>query len=116
MLIFQVQKLKIIFRVELEQDCELWRELCSEQDRVLALLERCVFTDDPVNSLAGVQFNIQKLTAAIADVTHQTPVLKLFLERCRELSAKADASNKVKLEADAQDIQNKWNHLLSKYV
>lgn len=75
-----------------------------------------MFTDDPVNSLAGVQFNIQKLTAAIADVTHQTPVLKLFLERSREISGKANASNKLNLEAEAQDIQNRWNNLLSKYV
>lgn len=94
----------------------MWRELGGERDRVVAVLERSVFTDDPVSTLAGVHFNIQKLSAALTDIQHQTPVLELFLERGRELIPRAEPGSKARLQADADAISERWQALVSRWV
>lgn len=53
---------------DLEKENELWREYQQSVERVKATIERSKFTDEPVQNLAGVHFNIQKLTHAIGNV------------------------------------------------
>lgn len=53
---------------ELEKEHEHWREYKQSVERVKATIERSKFTDEPVQNLAGVHFNIQKLSHAIGNI------------------------------------------------
>lgn len=53
---------------ELEREAERWREYQQSIDRVKATIERTKFSDEPVQNLAGLHFNIQKLSHAIGNV------------------------------------------------
>jgi len=53
---------------ELEKEAERWREYQQSIDRVKATIERTKFSDEPVQNLAGLHFNIQKLSHAIGNV------------------------------------------------
>lgn len=55
-------------RAQLEQDVEIWRDYCQTLDKVRSVLARTQFSDEPVTSLAGLHFNIQKITHALNDV------------------------------------------------
>jgi nesprin-1 len=55
-------------RAQLEQDVEIWRDYCQTVDKVKSLLARTQFSDEPVTSLAGLHFNIQKITHALNDI------------------------------------------------
>lgn len=55
-------------RAQLEQDAEMWKDYCQALDRVRAIVARSKFTDEPVSTLAGLHFNIQKITHALNDV------------------------------------------------
>lgn len=54
-------------QARLEQDAEVWRDFQQSLDKVRATLSRAQFTDEPVNNLAGVHFNIQKINHAHTD-------------------------------------------------
>lgn len=54
-------------QAQLEQDVEVWRDYMQSLDKVRATLARAQFTDEPVSSLAGVHFNIQKIVHALND-------------------------------------------------
>lgn len=53
---------------ELEKESERWREYQQSVERVKATIERSKFADEPVQNLAGIHFNIQKLNHAIGNV------------------------------------------------
>jgi nesprin-1 len=55
-------------RAQLEQDATIWREYLALRERVLSVLGRTRFTDEPVTNLAGLHFNIQKITHALNDI------------------------------------------------
>lgn len=55
-------------RAQLEQDAEIWRDYCLTVDKVKSVLARTQFSDEPVTSLAGLHFNIQKITHALNDI------------------------------------------------
>jgi len=55
-------------RAQLEQDAEIWRDYCQTVDKVKSVLARTQFSDEPVTSLAGLHFNIQKITHALNDI------------------------------------------------
>lgn len=55
-------------RAQLEQDAEMWKDYCQILDKVKSVLARSQFTDEPVTTLAGLHFNIQKITHALNDI------------------------------------------------
>lgn len=55
-------------RARLEQGAETWRDYTQTLERVRAVIARSRFTDEPVTTLAGLQFNIQKITHALNDI------------------------------------------------
>lgn len=55
-------------RARLEQGAETWRDYTQTLERVRAMIARSRFTDEPVTTLAGLQFNIQKITHALNDI------------------------------------------------
>lgn len=55
-------------RAQLEQDAEMWKDYCQTLDKVKSVLARTQFTDEPVSTLAGLHFNIQKITHALNDI------------------------------------------------
>ena len=55
-------------RARLEQGAEMWRDYAQTLERVKAVIARTRFTDEPVTTLAGLQFTIQKLTHALTDI------------------------------------------------
>lgn len=54
-------------QAQLEQDSEVWKDYQTSLDKVRATLARAQFSDEPVTTLAGIQFNIQKITHAQND-------------------------------------------------
>lgn len=55
-------------RAHLEQGAEMWRDYAQTLERVKAAIARTRFTDEPVTTLAGLQFNVQKITHALNDI------------------------------------------------
>lgn len=55
-------------KAQLEQDAEIYKDYCQSLDKVKSVIARTKFTDEPVSTLAGLHFNIQKLTHALSDV------------------------------------------------
>nr|CAD7429520.1 unnamed protein product [Timema monikensis] len=55
-------------RAQLEQDTEMWRDYRDTLAKVRGVLARSEFNDEPVTSLAGLHFNIQKLTHGLNDI------------------------------------------------
>jgi nesprin-1 len=55
-------------RAQLEQDAEIWKDYCQTLDKVKAVIARTKFTDEPVTTLAGLHFNIQKISHAMNDI------------------------------------------------
>lgn len=55
-------------KAQLEQDAEIWKDYCHALDKVKAVIERTKFVDEPVTTLAGLHFNIQKISHALNDI------------------------------------------------
>lgn len=55
-------------RAQLEQDGETWKSYCQMHEKVKAILARIQFSDEPVANLAGLHFNMQKITHAKNDL------------------------------------------------
>lgn len=55
-------------KARLEQGAETWRDYTQTLERVRAVIARSKFTDEPVTTLAGLQFNIQKIVHALNNV------------------------------------------------
>lgn len=55
-------------RVQLEQDAENWKQYCQLLDKVKYIISRSKFTDEPVSTLAGLHFNIEKISHAEHDI------------------------------------------------
>lgn len=55
-------------RSRLEQGAEMWRDYTQSLERVRSVISRTRFTDEPVTTLAGLQFNIQKITHVLNDI------------------------------------------------
>lgn len=63
-------------QVQLEQDVEIWKDYCQLAEKILAILDRTKFVDEPVTSYAGLQFNIQKIDHALNDIQVSTSIKK----------------------------------------
>lgn len=55
-------------QAQLEQDVEIWKDYCQLAEKMLAILDRAKFTEEPVSNYAGLQFNIQKIEHALNDI------------------------------------------------
>lgn len=55
-------------RAQLDQDAETWRDYCQMCEKILAIIDRIKYIDEPVSNLAGLHFNTQKLTHALNDI------------------------------------------------
>lgn len=64
-------------QTQLEQDVEIWKEYCQNFEKIQNNLLRVQFVDEPVSNLAGVHFNIQKLTHAYNTV--QVRIFNIFI-------------------------------------
>ncbi|KAL7297367.1 hypothetical protein TKK_0009753 [Trichogramma kaykai] len=100
-------------RARLEQGAETWRDYSQTLERVKAVIARTRFTDEPVSTLAGLQFNIQKITHALNDIQNQHYELDLYNERSKEIIQQADGANKRHIEKQLEEISNEWQQLVS---
>ncbi|XP_043257160.1 nesprin-1 isoform X11 [Colletes gigas] len=100
-------------RARLEQGAETWRDYAQTLERVRAVVARSKFTDEPVTTLAGLQFNIQKITHALNDIQNQQFELDLLNERGHEVLRLANANNKKTIEAQISEIGAEWKELVS---
>lgn len=62
-------------RAQLEQDAEIWKDYCQILDKVKAVIARTKFVDEPVSTLAGLHFNIQKISHALNDIQVRVPLI-----------------------------------------
>ncbi|XP_020291842.1 nesprin-1 isoform X3 [Pseudomyrmex gracilis] len=100
-------------RSQLEQGAEMWRDYTQSLERVRAVISRTRFTDEPVTTLAGLQFNIQKITHALNDIQNQQFELDLLNERGREVLRLANDRNKKAIESQLSEINSEWCELVS---
>ncbi|XP_043492348.1 nesprin-1 [Polistes fuscatus] len=100
-------------RARMEQGAETWRDYSQTLERVRAVIARTRFTDEPVTTLAGLQFNIQKITHALNDIQNQQFELDLLNERGREVLHLANPRNKKKIEEQSSEITAEWKELVS---
>ncbi|XP_076280585.1 muscle-specific protein 300 kDa [Lasioglossum baleicum] len=100
-------------RARLEQGAETWKDYTQTLERVRAVILRTRFTDEPVTTLAGLQFNIQKITHALNDIQNQQFELDLLNERGREVLGLADAHNKKTIESQLSETGAEWKELVS---
>ncbi|EZA53954.1 Nesprin-1 [Ooceraea biroi] len=100
-------------RSRLEQGAEMWKEYTQSLERVRAVISRTRFTDEPVTTLAGLQFNIQKITHALNDIQNQQFELDLLNERGQEVLRLADVNNKKAIESQLSEISSEWRELVS---
>ncbi|XP_012271233.1 nesprin-1 isoform X8 [Orussus abietinus] len=100
-------------RARLEQGAETWRDYQQSLERVGAVIGRTRFTDEPVTTLAGLQFNIQKITHALNDIQNQQFELDLLNERGVEVLRQADPTNKKIIEAQLAGTTAEWKELVS---
>nr|XP_034172930.1 nesprin-1 isoform X14 [Osmia lignaria] len=100
-------------RARLEQGAETWKDYTQTLERVRAVIARTRFTDEPVTTLAGLQFNIQKITHALNDIQNQQFELDLLNERSREVLRLADDNNKKTIEEQISEISSEWKKLVS---
>nr|XP_016945201.1 nesprin-1 isoform X29 [Drosophila suzukii] len=97
---------------ELEKEAERWREYQQSIDRVKATIERTKFSDEPVQNLAGLHFNIQKLSHAIGNVQSQNSDLTLVNQQAQSLIRQADARNRQLIEQDNAGLNRAWQDLV----
>ncbi|XP_071454288.1 muscle-specific protein 300 kDa-like [Hetaerina americana] len=99
-------------RAELEQDAEIWKDYLQTMDRVRSILGRSQFTDEPAATLAGLQFNIQKIKHALSEIGGQQNELDLLNERGREITRQSDPFNCERVKQQIQNINKDWNNLM----
>ncbi|KAJ8930094.1 hypothetical protein NQ314_017138, partial [Rhamnusium bicolor] len=100
-------------KAQLEQDAEIWKDYCQTLDKVKAVISRTKFTDEPVSTLAGLHFNIQKISHALNDIQNQQLELDLLLERVNEIAKQADQRNKQNIQAQSDKVTEEWTSLVS---
>ncbi|XP_075225316.1 muscle-specific protein 300 kDa isoform X2 [Lycorma delicatula] len=100
-------------QAQLEQDVEIWKDYLQSLDKVKASLSRAQFDDEPVTTLAGLHFNIQKVTHAQNDTQSHQSELDLLNERGAEIIKRADEQNKLAVEKDLAEISAEWNQLVN---
>ncbi|KAJ9596214.1 hypothetical protein L9F63_027163, partial [Diploptera punctata] len=100
-------------RAQLEHNMEIWKDFCQTMDKVRCVLARSQYTDEPVTSLAGLHFDILKITHDLNDIQNQQAEIDLLNERGRDITRQADHSNRQNVEKQLSNINREWNDLLS---
>ncbi|KAJ9596208.1 hypothetical protein L9F63_027168, partial [Diploptera punctata] len=100
-------------RAQLEHNMEIWKDFCQTMDKVRSVLARSQYTDEPVTSLAGLHFDILKITHDLNDIQNQQVEIDLLNERGRDITRQADHSNRQNVEKQLSNINREWNDLLS---
>ncbi|XP_066252950.1 muscle-specific protein 300 kDa isoform X4 [Euwallacea similis] len=100
-------------KAQLEQDALMWKGYLKALEKVKALIARSKFSDEPVVTLAGLQFNIQKITHAINDIQNQASELDLLHTRISELSKEADEHNRAQIQKQSVEVTKEWSTLVS---
>ncbi|XP_025834538.1 nesprin-1 isoform X2 [Agrilus planipennis] len=100
-------------QAKLEQNCDVWKDYLQILGKVEAIIARSRFVDEPVSTLAGLRFNIQKLDHALHDIENQQIELDLLLERANEVSSQADRRNKEQIEKQTAKVASEWSDLVS---
>ncbi|KAL3268198.1 hypothetical protein HHI36_007323 [Cryptolaemus montrouzieri] len=100
-------------RARMEQSGEIWKEYCQSLDKVKSVISRTRFIDEPVSTLAGLHFNIQKISHALNDIQNQQFDLDLLLQRVSEISQQADERNIKNIEKQSREVSNEWASLIS---
>ncbi|KAK9890572.1 hypothetical protein WA026_011942 [Henosepilachna vigintioctopunctata] len=100
-------------RAQLEQGAEIWKEYSQSLDKVKSVIARTKFVDEPVSTLAGLHFNIQKISHALNDIQNQQHELDLLSQRVAEIIQQADSNNKKNIEAQSREVSNEWSSLVS---
>lgn len=55
-------------KAKLEQSADMWKHYCQAVDKVESVIARSRFVDEPVSTLAGLHFNVQKISHALNDI------------------------------------------------
>ncbi|KAF5308512.1 hypothetical protein FQR65_LT06177 [Abscondita terminalis] len=97
----------------MEQNAEIWKDYCQTLDKVKTVIGRTHFVDEPVSTLAGLHFNVQKITHALNDIQNQQFELDLLLERVNEITSQADQKNKERTEQQSSEVAEEWATLVS---
>lgn len=63
--------------------------------------------------MAGLHFNIQKLTHALNDINNQQSELDLLTEKSNELEKQADPESKTQLQENIKEINDEWRGLVN---
>ncbi|XP_044734627.1 nesprin-1 [Chrysoperla carnea] len=100
-------------RAQLEQDAEIWKDYCQILDKVRHAIALSQFTDEPVTTLAGLHFNIQKISHALNDIQNQQLDVDLLNERASEIMKQADSSNRERIQRETADVTSEWTTLIS---
>ncbi|XP_057659189.1 muscle-specific protein 300 kDa isoform X4 [Diorhabda carinulata] len=100
-------------KAQLEQDAEMWKDYCNTLDRVKAVISRTKFIDEPVSTLAGLHFNIQKISHALNDVQNQQLELDLLQQRVNEIIQQADQKNRQNIQSQSDQVSEEWTSLVS---
>ncbi|KAK3930234.1 Nesprin-1 [Frankliniella fusca] len=100
-------------QAQLEQDAQVWHDYCAALERVRSLLELYQFTDEPVSNLAGLHYNLDKVTHAQQDVAAHQSDVDLLNERARELTRQADAANRAHVEQQIAAVNREWEEVVS---
>ncbi|XP_072386756.1 muscle-specific protein 300 kDa isoform X12 [Diabrotica undecimpunctata] len=100
-------------KAQLEQDAEIWKDYCNTLEKVKAVISRTQFTDEPVSTLAGLHFNIQKISHALNDIHNQQLELDLLHERVNEIIQQADQKNRLNIQSQSDKVTEEWTSLVS---
>ncbi|XP_052120036.1 muscle-specific protein 300 kDa isoform X1 [Frankliniella occidentalis] len=100
-------------QAQLEQDAQVWHDYCAALEKVRSLLELYQFTDEPVSNLAGLHYNLDKVTHAQQDVAAHQSDVDLLNERARELTRLADAANRAHVEQQIAAVNREWEEVVS---
>ncbi|KAF5292003.1 hypothetical protein FQA39_LY14120 [Lamprigera yunnana] len=100
-------------QASMEQNSEVWKDYCQTLDKVKTVVARTQFVDEAVSTLAGLHFNVQKITHALNNIQNQQFELDLLLERVNEISSQADQRNKEKIDQESSEVSEEWATLVS---
>lgn len=57
-----------VIQEQLEKQYGLLKEYRSGVDKVSSILDRCKYNEDPINNVAGLYFNVEKITLVQNDL------------------------------------------------
>lgn len=68
-----------VIQEELEKEYGLLKEYRSSADKVSSILEHCKYNEDVINNLAGLYFNVEKITLVQNDLLVSNEIIFFYL-------------------------------------